>query len=293
MKIKLPNAVTLKAGRTALLASKNSPTILFGLGVVGVVGTVVLACRATLKLEDVLDDAQHNMMEAESPLLSANDRKKAKAFAYGQAAGRVGLLYAPAIGLGVLSIAALTGSHNMQRTRIAGLTAAYAALDKGFSEYRKRVTNEYGEEKERELYHGVVLEKEREVLASGKTKETTTKKAGDGAAYSRIFGETNKHWQRNHEKNRYFLQCQQTFLDDRLKAYGHVFLNEAYDMLGFERTPEGAVVGWLWDKDPRSGDGFIDLGIFDAPNSDVRDFYSGKDGYVLDFNVDGVIWDKI
>jgi len=297
MKIKLPNAVTLKAGRTALLVSKNSPHLLFGVGVVGVVGTVVLACRATLKLEDVLKDTQKDLVDVEINRVgrpySAGSVKREQRIIKVRAAGKVAVLYAPAVVVGGLSIAALSQGHRIQSQRIAGLTAAYTALDKGFTEYRKRVTNEYGEEKERELYHGVSSETQREVLASGKVKETTTKKAGDGAPYSRIFGETNKHWVRNHEKNRYFLQCQQTFLNDRLNAYGHVFLNEAYDMLGFERTPEGVVVGWLWDKDSRSGDGFIDLGIFEPPNSDVRDFYAGKDGYVLDFNVDGTIWDKI
>ena len=64
-------------------------------------------------------------------------------------------------------------------------------------------------------------------------------------------------------------------------------------MLGFPRTPEGAVCGWLWEKDPNAKDGFIDFGIFDRGNKDIRDTHFGRDGYLLDFNVDGVIFDKL
>lgn len=284
--MKLPPAVTRKVGRLTLLTSKNSPQILFGAGVVGVVGTVVLACRATLKVNDVLDEAQKE--------LSLADSKRDVASVKSQTAFKIVKLYTPAVVVGGLSIAALTSGHRIQQNRIAGLTAAYAALEAGFEQYRKRVIEEFGEEKDLEFRHGTRVENILERTDKG-TKSTEEKKLGDGrpSIYSIFFDETNKHWQPNDMTNRTFLQLQQSYANDRLNAYGHLFLNEVYDMLGAPRTPEGAVVGWIWQKHPESGDGYVDFGIFDNGNKDIRETHLGRDGYLLDFNVDGVIFDKL
>ena len=56
--------------------------------------------------------------------------------------------------MGGLSIAALTRSHNILTKRNAALTAAYGALEKGFSEYRARVVEKYGEEEDRDFRYG-------------------------------------------------------------------------------------------------------------------------------------------
>ena len=78
--------------------------------------------------------------------------------------------------------------------------------------------------------------------------------------------------------------------NDIFHAKGHLFLNEVYDMLGYEDTPVGAVVGWVKGK----GDDYIDFGLNDKTNKDVRRFVNGKDNIILlDFNVSGVIWDQI
>src|SRR6188472_2813863 len=154
--MKLPPAVTRKAGRAILLAEKQSPQILFGVGVVGVVGTVVLACRATLKVSDVLDEANKELANAEflvthekadyDVTTAARDIRVIKT----KTVLKIVKLYAPSVIVGGLSIAALTGGHRIQQNRIAGLTAAYAALEKGFEQYRKRVVDELGEEKDLE-----------------------------------------------------------------------------------------------------------------------------------------------
>ena len=69
-----------------------------------------------------------------------------------------------------------------------------------------------------------------------------------------------------------------------------LFLNEVYDMIGFEHTPEGAVAGWVKDN----GDGFVSFGLDDVNNESARRFVNGEDNVVLlDFNVDGIIFDKI
>ena len=49
------------AGRTGLVLKKKSPEILLAAGLVGFVGTVVLACKATLKADEVLDEHEKKM----------------------------------------------------------------------------------------------------------------------------------------------------------------------------------------------------------------------------------------
>jgi hypothetical protein len=89
-----------------------------------------------------------------------------------------------------------------------------------------------------------------------------------------------------------FLKTQQAYLNDILRIRGHVFLNEVYDALGLERTQAGALVGWISNN--VDGDCYIDFGLFDGERPRVRDFVNGNErSILLDFNVDGVIYDLL
>lgn len=299
MKFKLPDSVTRAVSRQILIGRKHSPTILFVGGVVGVGATVVTACRATLKLDEVLQDAQADRDTAKEVLgrnldrYTESDYKKDMTVLYIRHAAQVCKLYAPSVAIGVLSIAALTGAHKIQRTRIAGLTAAYSAVSTAFSEYRGRVVSEYGAEKDKELRYGV---EEKTVMVEDKNgpkkKSVSTFGDGGGSQYSRIFDEYNKNWSSHIEYNLLFLRAQQNWATDRLRARGHLFLNEVYEELGLEHSKAGAVVGWLYNQ---GGDDRVDFGIWEGQEMKrIHDFVVGReDGVMLDFNVDGVIYDKI
>lgn len=291
----IPNSVSAKVGRQILLTQKHSPTILFAGGVVGVVAATVLACRATLKLDEVLQETQNGLEIAntlERKYYSETDRKKDIAYIYVRSAVGVVKLYGPAVVVGSLSIAALTGSHNILSKRNAALTAAYAALEKGFADYRRRVVAELGEDKDREFRYS---KEERDIVTEtdkGPKVDTEIRCAADGASiYARFFDQLLPSWSPTPEYNRFFLQCQQNYMNDMLRARGHVFLNEVYDCLGLERTKAGSVVGWVISKE---GDNVVDFGIFNGNDPLIRDFVNGREGAILlDFNVDGVIYDKI
>lgn len=300
----ISNRVTSKVGRQLLTTRKNSPALLFGVGVVGFATTVVLATRATLKVDEVLKEAEENnkkIKEAEELSdktdgeYTEEEKKRDQLLVRTRAAVALGKLYAPAVGVGVLSIGCLSGSHMILSRRNAAITAAYAVLDKGFREYRGRVVNEYGQEKDREFRFGVA---EREIAVD--TDEGVAVKTirgidqeglkKGGSIYARFFDEYSKNWSKDPGYNQMFLQSQQNYANDKLKARGHVFLNEIYDMLGLERSKEGAVVGWVRGN----GDDYIDFGVFrnDSYMGDL--FVNGNERSVLlDFNVDGVIYDKI
>lgn len=283
-------------GRQSLLLQKNSPKLLFVGGVAGMVGSTVLACRGTLKLEAVIDKTQSDLeaskevAKSHPDQYSENDRRKDTAIIYVRSGAEIAKLYGPAFILGSLSIAALTKSHNMLTERNAALTAAYVALDRGFKEYRQRVVEKYGEDADRDLrYDAQKVEIEDE---SGKKKKALRVGPGGASQYARFFDEYSTSWSKDPETNRLFLHCQQNLANDLLHARGHLFLNEVYGMLGMDHTSAGAVVGWISGGD---GDNYVDFGVF-IPDADdrVRDFVNGREGSVLvDFNVDGIIWDKI
>lgn len=292
-------AVTNKLGRPILVTQKHSPTILFGVGVVGVVATVVLASRATLKLDEVLEKTQDDLERANfahenvTAGYSDQDYQRDTLVIYAKATGKIIKLYGPAVLVGLASIGALSGSHVILNRRNAGLAAAYGALDKGFKEYRKRVVGEFGEEADARLKfetedHVIVQETD-----EGPVTKVIKRITKDGQSiYARAFDEFSTSWSPERGYNVMFVRCQQMYANDLLKSRGHVFLNEVYDMLGLARSKEGAVVGWVRNDD--NGDNYIDFGVFDGDMFSATRFINGVEESVwLDFNVDGVIYDKI
>jgi len=292
----MKSLVTSKIGRRVLVTQKHAPAILFAAGVVGVVGTVVVACRATMKLEDILcdhDDMRVKIQETEHVEYSEEDRSRDMAILYGRTTMRIAKAYAPAVVLGVLSISALTGSHVVLTRRNLAVTAAYAALEKGFREYRERVVNELGADKDRQFRYDIRdVEIVEETDKGPKTKMVRRMNLPkEGSIYARLFDETNQNWERQAFHNQFFIQCQQNWANDLLLSRGHLFLNEVYDMLGMPRSKQGAVVGWLKDG---SGAGHVDFGVFEGDRQSGLRFVMGDEPSVwLDFNVDGIIYDKI
>ena len=290
----VPGVVSQRLARTTLLAQKSSPEVLLAAGIVGMVGSTVLACRATLKMDAVLDETKEKLITAktlEHRDYSERDRQRDISLIYYQTGIKVVKLYTPAIVLGGLSIYALTTSHSIMAKRAAALTAAYGALEKGFSEYRGRVIEKYGEEEDRNLRYG--SQQIEEVDSKGKKQLVTRVGRDDPSIYARFFDVSSSSWNKEPEYNLMFLQCQQNYANDKLHARGHVFLNEVYDMLGLERSKAGAVVGWILSKNGET-DNYIDFGVFDGKTQSARDFVNGFEGSILlDFNVDGVIYDKI
>lgn len=289
----IPNAVSNKVALTALKISKQSPNILFGAGVAGVVATAVLASRATLKIEGILDDHDKTatqIVEAINyPEYSEKDRKKDMVLLYTQTAVRITKLYGPALIVGGLSVAALTGSHHILTKRNAALTAAYAVLEKGFDEYRGRVRDDQGEEKEKEYYRGVTTEKVTEKSKDGKSVTLTEKKTRTGLSpYGILFNESNPNWTNRPEINLYFLRGVQTYANDRLHSQGYLFLSDLLDDLGFEQTKASRVVGWHKNS---GRDQYVDLGIFDdAAALRVWEYATGREGELyLDFNVSNIL----
>lgn len=282
----IPAGITRAAAKSALKMNHHSPTILFAAGVVGMIGTAVLASRATLKLEDKIQTIEKDMVHlSELTNITDQEREKMRASINLHFAGDLAKLYGPAILTGVASIACLTKSHTILLKRNAALTAAYVVLEKAFNEYRARVKGELGTEADQHFMNGT---KELQFIDDQTGKIATVKGADVASGYSQWFDQENINFQHIQQYNLNFISGHQRALNNRLRTRGFVFLNEAYEALGFPATQEGQVVGWWWDGD---GDNFIDFGVFDGPNTlNVLDRRRGGDGsLLLDFNVDGPI----
>lgn len=287
---------------------KYSPQILTAVGIVGFVTASVMASRSTLKLETTLDQAKFELdLTHEQRLTDTKEefsdmsyrRDLTKIYATGTL--DIIRLYGPAITLTLGSIACVVGAHGIMQKRNVALVAAYKTIETAFSEYRKRVVDDLGIDKDREYRFGSHSEEIED--AKGVKKSVTI--LGDDkhlAGYAKYFepmddeGRVNENWVPNVEYNMYFLRTWQNYLNDRLHSRGHVFLNEVYDRLGLPRTPAGAVVGWIISDDDNS-DNFIDFGLGDfrisSNEREVRMALGLKDRILLDFNVNGVIYDKI
>lgn len=293
---KAGEAIAKAAGPSLKVVRKYLPEGLLVVGGAGVIGGTVLACKATLKTQGVAKQAK----EAMSYISDDDEEKgKKKASAMAWAARTYAKAYAPAAGCMALGLSAIGASHGILRNRLAAVGAAYTALDLAYSNYRNRVVQEHGEETDRKYALGIFDEKVTEVktLKNGKEKEVTRVEESvhsDGlqySPYSRYFDAYNSnYWSKNQGENWDFLRIIQSNLNEKYDRQGYLFLNDAYEALGFEKVPEGQLVGWM----KGIGDDFIDLGLFEARNAAARDYVNGSDEvFVLDFNCDGLMWDLI
>lgn len=293
MKLGIVKTFTKITGRTGLKLQKHSPEILMAAGITGIVVGTIMACRATTKLNDILEEHEESVNDIKKDAgLVESDYKKELTMAYASTALKVVKLYAPAVTMEVAAIGCILGSHGIMKKRNVALMAAYKAVEQSFNDYRQRVIEEFGEEKDYDLKHGIQHEKVK-VDEDGKKVTKTLNKADPNniSQYARFFDAASKEWQGIPEYDLMFLKSQQNYMNDLLHARGHVFLNEVYDALGLERSRAGAVVGWILTKD---GDNYVDFGIFDGDRPRTRAFVNGtEENILLDFNVDGVIYDLI
>lgn len=323
MKLEFMNNLGRTLSKTGLKLRAHSPEILAVAGVIGIVTSAVMACKATTKVSDVLDktkdelDIIHDASQDGYILDSSTgevieytekDCKKHTTLVYAKTGLEFTKLYGPSVALGVLSIGCMLTSNAILHKRNVALAAAYATVEKGFKEYRGRVIERFGKEFDRELKYNIKSKTVEEIVLDEngnpvvdengevKTVEKTIQvgSINEHSEYARFFDEWCAGWQKDAELNLYFLRQQQNYANELLKAKGHVFLNQVYDMLGIKRTKAGQIVGWVYDESGEYSDGHIDFGFYDLHNEGARDFVNGRErSILLDFNVDGNILDMI
>lgn len=287
---------------------KHSPEIFLIGGIVGVVTSTVLACKATLKIDEILGEkdatveAIRDTQKKYNETYSDNDAKKDLTILYTQTGIKIVKLYAPAIALGTLSIASIVNGHNILRKRNVALAAAYTVVDKSFKEYRKNVVERFGSEIDRELRYNIKQKEIEEKVTTKNGKEKIEKKTvkvmddnlNKYSDYARIFDCGSEYHRKDSEYNLMFLRRQQDYANEILKSRGHLFLNEVYEMLGFPKTKAGQIVGWVYNEKNPIGDNYVDFGIYNIKDESACAFVNGYEyNIILDFNHDGPILDLI
>lgn len=300
----IKNGATRLVARAGLKLNKYSPEILIGVGVVSVIGGVVVACKATLKAHEVVEEFEQTSQEIRDAIEIAEirgdesytqvDIRRDKAVNYIQTGWGFVKLYGPSILLVGGGIACFLASYGILHKRNVALMAAYEAVDKAFKEYRKRVIEDLGEEADKRYRYG--FEKKELVEKEGTDEKEVVYRTASGyeispSMYAKFFDESSKHWTKSPDQNLMFLHQQQNWANDLLRIRGHLFLNEVYDMLDIPRTQAGAQVGWVLGN----GDDCVDFGIYSVYADEGRDerhraFVNGHErSILLDFNVDGPI----
>lgn len=283
---------------------KRSPEILVAVGVVGTVVSAVMACKATTKINTILDETKEQLDKiheyAGNPDVAekynAEDAKKDTAIVYAQAGVKLAKLYAPAVGLGILSISSILASNNILRKRNMAISAALAAATQDFKDYRNRVIERFGKEVDHQLRYNIKAEEIEETVTDEKGKEKKVKKSievadPNASGYVKYFTRSNPYWEEDSSYVEMFLRSQQNYANDKLKATGHLTLNDVYDMLGFHDSKAGMVVGWIYDLDHLNGDNYVE---FDVKKVNLPNEQGGyEEAYAIDFNVDGNIYNEM
>lgn len=298
--------IKMMLARAGLKLKKHSPTILTIAGVVGLTTAGVMACIQTKKvdavienhksrLEDLHDCKEEIVKEVGAPAYRASVIK-----AYAKTAWDFTKLYGIPLAIAGASVTSILCGHNIISKRHAALSTAYNSLNSAFNTYRNRVREDVGEEKDLEYYTGKRLEKNNRAYNKDDALDDEIVNdilSGEQAAseypiHSRYFDEYSDRWVKDPIVNKATVLSVQNWANNILKTRGHVFLNEVYDALGLKRSPAGALMGWVLTDDGSTSN-FIDFGLYNGSDG-VRDFMNGHDRNVLlNFNVDGVIYNLI
>lgn len=297
-----------KAGRilakTKLGIKKHSPEILVVTGIGTGIVAAIIACKQTIKANDIIAEARNNLQNIEDvkelaannevEYIEENEQEDRKIIGMQVAVGIV-KTYALPVGLGILSITCILAGHHILKKRNVALAAAYSALSTDFMNYRKRVVDKYGKDVDFMLKNGL----EKQIIANqvidpetGKVKETKeevlTYEGDKLSQYARVFDEVGStQWTPSADHNRAFLLMEQNYFNERIRTRGYIFLNEVYERLGFRPTKAGSVVGWVYQNADYEG---IDFGIFTAHTQKAAEFLEGTEpSIILDFNVQGDI----
>lgn len=225
------NKVRLGVGR-------KSPEILIGLGVAGMVTTVVFAVKATSKALPVLEKAEQKHIEKQAK--AGIDPSEVKAgIPQKEVIKLCWKFYIPTAITGAVSVACIVGANSVHSRRNAALATAYKLSETALSEYRSGVIEELGEEKEK-IIRDKVSQKHLDEHPVSKSNVVITG-TGEVLCFDTISG-------------RYFMSDIETIraainnLNRSMTYDMYVSLSEFYDELNLEHTAVSDELGWNLDN---------------------------------------------
>lgn len=335
------NKVSEFMGITGLKIKEASPEILLGGGIILMGGAVVTGIIAARKHDMVIAEHEEALEEAkcsyilpeeaidpeteeiksdeegnakiEAELQPVSDKEVARKVrhVYCRTALKMCRLYAPTALLMALSTACFIGMHNIQGSRILGLSGALGGLREAFDAYQNRNIELNGEESHQMCKYGWHEEEIEDENGEKKTvrvlnnasdiankiyeKNGVDKNATEGADLDMakmpfhdnfyVFGKYTSHeWVGQPGLDKMKLQAAEEYARSFLESRGWVVVNDILDYLGMERTPEGMYEGWV----KRKGD-TIRIGWDDPINNLALAGHVGEE-WILDMNVHGNVY---
>lgn len=213
--------------------SQNSPEILIGMGLAGMLSSTVLACKTTPKVHEMIEkEKEIRHLECEPELTKMEIVKMS--FKY----------YIPSALSYGLSAACILGANSINSKRNATLLTAYKIGEKALVEYKDAVVEVIGEEKEKEVRD--VISRKRINKEPINTSEIIFTGKGDSLCYDMISG---RYFKGDVDKiNKAVNELNYTMLHDM-----YVSVNDFYDLVGLDYISAGNEMGWNID------DGQVDI----------------------------------
>jgi hypothetical protein len=212
--------------------NKNSPVILTGLGVTGLVATTIMAVKATPKALQILEDEKNNRSEngnydSSDWTLTAKDIIKL-----------TWKCYMPAAIMGVVTIACIVRANSINLRRNAALVGVYSLSETALKEYRSKVVETIGKGAERKIKDEIA--KDRVTNNPISDKEVVITGVGESLCYDALSG---RYFKSDIEHIRQALNK----LSRDLMSEQFITLNEVYGELDLKSTKMGDVIGWHID----------------------------------------------
>lgn len=285
-----------------LKLQQHAPTILTVAGIAGGVTAAVMACRATLKLEEVTETCANDISKAKEMKETAEPKmyREELAKAYLRACGRYTKLYAPAVMTGLASIGCMVGSNHIMNNRYSSAVAGLTATEALFDEYRQRVKDDLGEKADLKYRYGLTEKKIETVDEKGKKHKETVVDFDNAKLedhFTKIFAEgTCEFWNRDYEMNICNLSQAEDHFNRLLKSRGYVFFDEILEYLGYAVDDLSHDYGWVYDRNRDVGTDPISFGLFNMDPktglSRADSMWAGNNAVLLTFNVQGYIRHK-
>ena len=251
------------------LIKKKSPEICIVIGVAGVIAATIKACKATRKLDGILETHEEEIekiKDVEGICLESEMRKEI-ATQYAKTGFELVKLYSGPVILGTISIGLIFKGHGILQKRYSALLASYQILDKSYKVYRSRVVEELGEAMDRHFRLGESEEEIEVVDENGKKKKekvtVVDENLEDYSPYARVFDEFCTEWTDDAGVNKARILHLESYFNDKLKVVkgGKVYLREVYEALGINVTKASLRAGW--DRYSNKGDHYVSFGIQD------------------------------
>lgn len=250
--MKKPN-IGKMMGKVGKFMDKHKPEILTGIGIAGMITSIVLAVEATPKALEIIDEEREHHEELDEPMTKLDVVKA------------TWKCYVPTVVTCIASATCLIGSTAVSTRRTAAMAAAYKLSEEALSLYKEKVVETIGEKKEKTVREKVQQEHLERNPAS--TSEVIIATSGDVLFYDVM-------------SSRYFKSDLETVksvvndLNKRMLSENYISLSQFYDELHLKHTKNSDEIGWNISEE-----GFITIDY----GSHITD--DGKPCIVLDYLV--------